>query len=271
MASVFKRSRWVDAAGRKCVKGTPGAKRVVSRIWMIRIQLDGRPKLVKGFTDKGATEQLASDLEKKKARGEVGLIDPYKVHRARALADHVADYVADLRAMGKDSMYTYNVEKRLAKLLKLCGWNKLGDITADAFSTWREKPIEQRQADSETGTIGPRTINQYFETLRAFCNWCVKRKRIASNPVTDVEKVDQTTDVRRQRRALTEDEVTALLAVVPSIHQLPYRMILSTGLRRDELKQLQWGDVKMNAPMPHIQLRAETTKAIVATPATMKG
>lgn len=38
-------------------------------------------------------------------------------------------------------------------------------------------------------------------------------------------------------------------------------MILSTGLPRDELKQLQWGDVKMNAPMPHIQLRAETTKA----------
>ena len=44
-------------------------------------------------------------------------------------------------------------------------------------------------------------------------------------------------------------------------HRLAYRLILATGLRRDELKQLRWGDVKLNAPMPCIQLRAETTKA----------
>src|SRR5688572_23065080 len=43
-------------------------------------------------------------------------------------------------------------------------------------------------------------------------------------------------------------------------HQLAYRVILATGLRRDELKQLCWGDVKLNAPLPCIQLRAETTK-----------
>jgi len=67
--------------------------------------------------------------------------------------------------------------------------------------------------------------------------------------------------LKRQRRALTENEVTALLAAVPARHQTAYRMILSTGLRRDELRQLQWGDVKLNAPMPHIELRAETTKA----------
>ena len=38
-------------------------------------------------------------------------------------------------------------------------------------------------------------------------------------------------------------------------------MILAPGLRRDELKQLCWGDVKLNAPLPCIHLRAETTKA----------
>src|SRR6478752_4547113 len=38
-------------------------------------------------------------------------------------------------------------------------------------------------------------------------------------------------------------------------------MILATGLRRDELRQLRWGDAKLDAPAPHIQLRPETTKA----------
>jgi hypothetical protein len=42
---------------------------------------------------------------------------------------------------------------------------------------------------------------------------------------------------------------------------LAYRIILNTGLRRDELRQLCWGDVKLNTPLPCIQLRLETTKA----------
>jgi len=51
--------------------------------------------------------------------------------------------LADLRTLNRDDMYVYNIEKRLAKLLSLCGWTKLGDITADSFCRWRETPIEQ--------------------------------------------------------------------------------------------------------------------------------
>jgi integrase len=119
----------------------------------------------------------------------------------------------------------------------------LADISADSFGKWREsaKADTCRSKNPKAGRIikamSPRCKNHYFEALRTFCRWCVKRHRIASNPIADVEKVDQTVDVRRQRRALiTADEITALLAVVPSRHQLAYRMILSTGLRRDELK-----------------------------------
>ena len=90
MASVFKRGRWVDSAGRKCAKDAPGAKWVESRYYTVQIVVDGKPKLFKGHTDKGASEQLASELERNKARGERGLIDPFKVHKARPLAEHVA-------------------------------------------------------------------------------------------------------------------------------------------------------------------------------------
>jgi len=79
--------------------------------------------------------------------------------------------------------------------------------------------------------------------------------------MANVEKVDEIADVRRARRALSEDELSRLLEVVEERHQLAYRVILATVLRRHELRQLQWGDVKLNAPMPFIQLRANTTKA----------
>ena len=61
-----------------------------------------------------------------------------------------------------------------------------------------------------------------------------------------------------------EQEINALFAAMHERHQLAYRIILATGLRRDELKQLCWGDVKLNAPLPCIQLRAETTMAMRA-------
>jgi hypothetical protein len=67
MASVFKRGRWVDAAGRKCAKDAPGAKWVESRFYTVQIVIDGKPKLIKGYSDTGASLQLAAELDRSKA------------------------------------------------------------------------------------------------------------------------------------------------------------------------------------------------------------
>jgi hypothetical protein len=88
----------------------------------------------------------------------------------------------------------------------------------------------------------------------------VKRKRMAANPLAELRGVETAGKLRRERRALTDDEIVALLAAVPERHKLAYHVLLSTGLRRDELRQLHWGDVKLTATMPCIELRAETTK-----------
>src|SRR5207253_10320253 len=109
--------------------------------------------------------------------------------------------------------------------------------------------------------MGARTQNHYLTTAVTFCRWAVKRKRVASHSMVDVSPVETAGQLRRERRSLTENEILSLLAAVPARHQLAYRILLATGLRRDELRQLRWGDVKLNAPLPCIQLRAETTKA----------
>lgn len=141
------------------------------------------------------------------ARGERGLVDPFKKHKARALTGHVADYPADVQSLGRDDKYVYDVGKRLDKLLDLCGWRVLADVSADSFGRWRERPTVRRGADAEDGRVGLRTRNQYLEAARTFLNWAVKRGRLAANPLAGVEKVDETADVRRARRALTVDQL----------------------------------------------------------------
>ena len=266
MASVFKRRRWVDAQGRKCRKGTPGAMWQESRYYTVQIFVDGKPKLIKGYTDKQASEQLGAKLERAKAKGEQGLIDPYKPHRKRPLAEHVVDWTAELRVLGRDDMYIAPCKARLERLMGECGWTTLGDISADSFCKWRQTATGNADHNREDKTkrtirlLSPKAKNHYLATLNTFCRWCMKRNRLAANPVADVEKVDETADVRRQRRALTAEELVRLLDAVPEHYRLGYQVLMATGLRRSELLALRWGDVKLNAPHPFIQLRAADTK-----------
>src|SRR5207249_10333787 len=128
----------------------PSAKWVESRFYTVQYRLPGgRIKRVKGYADKGASEQLGAKLEKAKARGEQDMVDVFAPHRKRAVSEHVDDYLAGLRSPGRDRMYVYNCEKRLRKLIADCKWEILRDISADSFCRWREVPIAQKTADSE--------------------------------------------------------------------------------------------------------------------------
>jgi integrase len=228
----------------------------------------GNTKRIKGYTDRGATKQLMARWEKAEAHGAEGLIDPFAVHKAKPLAEHVKDWIAELRQLGRDDMYVAPCRARMERLADECEWKVLADISADSFCKWRETARsnadhnrkEKPAGDADKPMLSPQAMNHYLATLVTFCRWCVKRKRVAANPIIDVEKVDETGESRRERRALSAEELTRLLDVVPDHYRLAYQLLMATGLRRAELLALRWGDMKLNAPHPFIQLRAENTK-----------
>jgi len=81
-----------------------------------------------------------------------------------------------------------------------------------------------------------------------------------TNPLSRVGKVKETRDIRRKRRPFTENELRSLLKVAPERRRQCYLIAAYTGLRRNELGNLIWGDVHLDNETPFIQLRAETTK-----------
>lgn len=204
------------------------------------------------------------------ARGEQGLVDPYRVHKARPLAEHVAEYLANLRAAGRDGMYVYNAERRLNILTKCCDWVTLGDAEPNGFIRWREV---QRTAESHKrgrmGAVSSATaLNQYLDTVRAFTNWCAQTHRLPGVPVkgrmastvpAGVAKVEG--PKVRKRRALSDEQVAKLQAVAPAGRVVVYRTAWATGLRRSELAALVWSDLHLAAARPYAELRAEATKA----------
>lgn len=66
--------------------------------------------------------------------------------------------------------------------------------------------------------MAARTRNSYLQALKGFCTWCVRNRRLTSNPLQHIDKADEKSDRRLVRRALTEAELLRLLYVTGGAH-----------------------------------------------------
>jgi len=90
----------------------------------------------------------------------------------------------------------------------------------------------KRQGPVQAG-VSARTRNANQEALIAFGNWCVDSKRLTSNPFKGMPKANEDADCRRQRRSMTEEELTKLLEVARG-RPLLDRTTVRRGKRKGE-------------------------------------
>ena len=98
-----------------------------------------------------------------------------------------------------------NTKLRLLSIGKRVQLSAIGGLKADVLERW----LALRTAEGMSA--GNR--NEFRQELVGFGNWCVRTDRMIANPFTGVPKADGRADQRRQRRSLTEDELTRLLYV----------------------------------------------------------
>jgi integrase len=250
-------ARYTDKRGRTRTypidPDDPARMLVERRCWYIAYEdSNGKRCDVKGYTDKEASEKMGRDLEKAAERRRSGLEDAHDPTMPSRLFDDALDaWLDDLRRRGKSKDYVYNMGLLVRRLAVGCGWKTLGSVRSDSLNAWLATQTH----------LAARSSNQYAESARAFLNWCCGHKPpwLPGNPLDAFEPADETVK-RREKRALTLDELDRLKRV--SGRRWPvYLMAALTGLRRSELKRLQWGDVHLDAEPSHIQLRAAATKA----------
>ena len=92
---------------------------------------------------------------------------------------------------------------RLKRLAKECSLRRLSDIKPLTIGQWLD--------DAEKQNMSPATRNEYLAAIKTFCNWLVQEKRLQSNPIDMLQKADRSSDRRHVRRALTQEEIAALL------------------------------------------------------------
>jgi integrase len=284
-----------DHPSRRVHKDTPGAIRrtVVSRKWYIVYKDGGRVKRVPAYTDKAASQAKLADLLRSRERGEAGLVDPFRRHLDRPVADHVGEYHAHVLAHSRDKTHQKEVRRILTTVFARAGVRTLRDLTPDRLNTYL------------TGmTQAARTKNMHRRIVVMFGNWLEANGRVPANPVGGKRvrtfKV-RARDQKRRRRALTADELRRLLAAardeplraaaagrggrrrkdggraaarparlrpetVTALErrgrerELLYHLAIYTGLRRKELSHLRVGHLRLADPTPGIDLPGEYTK-----------
>jgi hypothetical protein len=101
-----------------------------------RWYFDINSKRVKGFTDLKATEQHATELERKASRVRSGYTDPAEEHARRPLAEHLKDYAAALEAKGNTAEHPRQSIARVTALLGGCRFVLPLDADAGKAADW---------------------------------------------------------------------------------------------------------------------------------------
>jgi integrase len=281
--------RHLDADGRQVRKGTPGARvaRVRARKWYGQyVDLEGRRRRTPLCTDKAAARQMLAQIEREVALGKAGVVDPYREHRKAPIRDHVAAYESHMRNKGACRPYVKEHVRRLRLMLEHGKVRTLGELTADVVESY---------LTVLTGRgVGTTARNNYLHSAKAFLGWCVDTWRTGENPLTPVKRVKS--ELRRHRRALTEDELVRLLRTArerPLVEvcmirsgkrrgervaaprrpetkakaerlgwerSLIYKTLVLTGLRRGELEALEVRHLSLTGPRPCLTLPAAATK-----------
>jgi integrase len=255
MASIFRQKYTVEENGKRKTKQ--------SQHWYIDYKaVDGTRKRIKGFKDKTATAQLAAKLEKESELAQAGIIDKYKEHRKRPLAEHLDDFKTGLLNKGTTQKHACLVYNRAKAVIENGGFIFVSDISASKVQIY----LGGRRREG----LSIRSSNFYLQAVKQFSRWLVADNRTAENPLAYLAGQNPKTDIRHARRALSIDELDRLITSTLKGQEhsnmsgkeraILYTLAVNTGLRASELASLTWQSFNLESPKPSVTVLAAYSK-----------
>lgn len=195
----------------------------------------------------------------------------------KPLKDLFVLYLEHLRAAGTTEKHRREVERCLNVIKSECGFQYLRDIC--------QPPVKEFINRKKDAGLSDRTVNCYVDKIRYFCKWAMKNGLTNQDPFVGFVRLDEQTNRVREARSLTPEEVEKLLdaaakrplarceatrygkikpatirklTVLGEGRRLAYALMLYTGLRVNETRQLVWADVDLKERL--IRVRPTTTK-----------
>jgi integrase len=153
---------------------------------------------------------------------------------------------------------------------------KLTEVTpkrvAEFISWLCQQPSPRPQDKGEP--LSDATVRNVMAPLRACLASATREGLIRSNPAREAdlphrEKADDYED--QQAKAMSTEELSTLLALIPDRHRLLFRVLAATGLRISEAIALQWRHLQLDGSNPHVKVRRACVKGRMGPPKSRHG
>ena len=151
------------------------------------------------------------------------------------------------------------------------GTAKLTEVTPSRvgeFVGWLCDEGKQGRALSDA------TVRNIMAPLRACLAEAVRENLIRSNPAREVNMPHRPTaeeSEEEQVKAMSTEELSTLLALIPDRHRLMFRLLAATGLRISEAIALQWRHLELDGSTPHVKVRRALVKGRMGPPKSRHG
>ncbi|HUT34625.1 MAG TPA: tyrosine-type recombinase/integrase [Planctomycetota bacterium] len=256
------------------------------RNWYVRYaDSQGRWHEEAAFTDKGKSRQLLSEREEAAREGRLSYATFWRRWERLLLWDergqsHVGAYLVHLEAKGTMAGQRERVRGHLVRAFGEMGAVLPGDVTQEA--------VERNLVALVASGRAAATRNHRLSALRSFWRWGLetRRFRAESDPTLGLRSVQAEAARVRARRALSIEELRRLVAAArvrplenyleghPNASEakreslrllgleraILYTLAAYAGLRRRELRELCWGDLRLEQAEPLVVVRAATAK-----------
>lgn len=201
--------------------------------------------------DRSVAQVFLSEAMKAVEKQKAGVLQADPREGKKAFDKQVDAYLAEMRRLGRDDMYRYNIQRHLKGASESQGWSRLTDATPQTISARLKELADEK--------LSPKTVNAHRSDLSAFFSWCVRTGRLEANPCAAVPKSAVRSD--KKRRALSPAEIRDLLETAPPERSICYRFLALTGLRRSEAAQITWAHLHLDGVNNYIELPPTITKS----------
>jgi hypothetical protein len=258
MAKPFKR---------KCDKGRKGAPRYfkfkdANGVWQTQ----------RGCSSYEETKRLQNKSADDARLRRAGLVNPkddqYQKHEDRPLSEHLEDFRKMLVNKGGTARHAAVTKYRASRVLEMAGAVRISDIVLSK--------VQAAVANLNAQGLGLETCNHHVRAVKGFARWLYRDGRAREHVLMNLSTFNSATDKRRERRALTPEEATRVIAAAaagPAVQGMSgpdramlYRLTMGTGLRARELGSLTPESFNLDGDPPRSASRRATPSIAAWTP-----
>jgi len=164
--------------------------------------------------NRSAAEQILARYEAEVARIKSGVVTREELTKVQfrhvTLDAALEKFRTKMDASGISKRYIDGTMQQVLSLLGECGIDSMSKLRRESIERWIADEIKKNDNTEKRGR-SLRTINRYVMSVKSFVQYLVDIELLSSNPLKSIRKLNESVDQRKQRRAMTAEEIERFL------------------------------------------------------------